>query len=381
MDPRLQTAKRPSLFASAAWHSIKSSHAPYRYALHGFLVGVALIAVNADALGFAQHQPQNVVSAATDSPVLQTQQSTDLSQSPVRKANYIVKSALPLAPAPQEAQAAQAIPVTEEKEVTLRLASVEIKPLAPTIREYIVVPNDTLSQIASKFDLTTMTLIWANNIPNPDSLKLGSTITIPPTSGVLHTIRKDDTLSSLATRYDVNTSDIIAYPFNEIPDPDTLRIGQKVMVPGGVKPVVRFERAVGATPPNGGTTPAATQLPGTQFQWPTSGPIFSWFSAAHRGLDISPAYGTPVYAAEAGVVVKLEYLDWGYGYYLIIDHENGYQTLYSHLSKAFAVPGQRVELREHIGNVGTTGQVTGPHLHFEMHHRGVAFDPLQALPR
>ena len=366
--------------------SIKSSHAPYRYALHGFLVGVALIAVNADALGFAE-QPQNVVSAAADSPVLQTQQSTDLSQAPARIANYLVKSALPLAPAPQEtqeapvAQAAQAIPITKEVEVTPRLASVENKPLAPSIREYIVVPNDTLSQIASKFDLTTQTLIWANNIPNPDSLKLGSTISIPPTTGVLHTVREDDTLSSLATRFDVDTSKILAYPFNEIPDPNTLRIGQKVMVPGGIKPVVRFERAVGATPPNGGATPAATQLAGTQFQWPTSGPIFSWFSAAHRGLDISPAYGTPVYAAEAGVVVKLEYLDWGYGYHLIIDHENGYQTLYAHLSKAFAVPGQRVELREHIGSVGTTGRVTGPHLHFEMHHNGVAFDPLQALPR
>ena len=244
------------------------------------------------------------------------------------------------------------------------------------IVDYTVKTGDTLSGIATQFDVTTATVAWANDIYNPDHLVPGGTLRIPPTSGALHKVGADDTLHYIARRYQVDVEDIIAHPLNSFVDPNSLSLGKEIMIPGGVTPA-----AIPA--PGSVARPGAAPVPphdGRSLHWPTRGPILSWFNGYHRGLDISPAYGTPVYAAERGRVVLVRYLRYGYGYYLIIDHGNGYRTLYAHMSSIYVRPGSTVYRGQNIGQVGSTGRSTGPHLHFEVHANGWAVDPYRFLP-
>jgi len=112
--------------------------------------------------------------------------------------------------------------------------------------------------------------------------------------------------------------------------------------------------------------------------WPVQGTItskFGWrWGSFHRGVDIGASSGTPVKAADSGVV---RFTGWngGYGNLVKIDH-GGVQTWYAHLSKITVSTGQRVGKGDVIGNVGSTGISSGPHLHFEVHVDGVAKDPL-----
>lgn len=288
------------------------------------------------------------------------------------------------------------VPVTDEKSSSVsRLASIGAKELGAGLTQtYTVKPNDTLSGIAAQFSLTTQTLIWANSITDPRSLKPESTVIIPPASGVLHTVKDGDTLLALAEKYRVEANDITSFSFNGLKNPDALVLGQQIMIPGGVKPADPPAVKVSTNPTStSAPSPASAsanrvlpaapepQVTGAPLQWPTYGPIYGWYGGGHKGLDISPPYGTPVYAAEGGVVVWVEYLNYGYGYNFLIDHGNGYQTLYAHLSEVLVAPGERISRGQHIGRVGTTGRVTGPHLHFEVWRNGVIINPLEVLPR
>ncbi len=259
-----------------------------------------------------------------------------------------------------------------------------------TIQQYTIQSGDTLSGIAEKFGLTTQSVIWANTFDNPNALPLGINIKVPPVSGVLHVVKSGDTLASIADRYKVEMSDIVGFRANKLADPNALVLSQEIMVPHGVKPIDALPATRLAS-----TSPATTSAPGPAqpvpaqpqaggaLQWPTYGPIFTFFSGGHRGLDISPPYGTPVYAAESGVVIEATtaYQYWAYGTTIIIDHGNGLQTQYSHLSALLVSPGQRVNRGDAVGRVGTTGVATGPHLHFEVHQSGAAINPLNFLPR
>lgn len=118
-----------------------------------------------------------------------------------------------------------------------------------------------------------------------------------------------------------------------------------------------------------------------EFQWPTYGPIYSWFSPRHQGLDITPPYGTPVYAAEEGIVVGTFDLRYSYGEHILVYHSGGSMTLYAHLSAMFPKIGNRVRKQEQIGRVGMTGYATGPHLHFELLQGCRQVDPLDYLRR
>lgn len=247
---------------------------------------------------------------------------------------------------------------------------------------YAVQPGDTLWDIASKFGVTATTLSWSNNISDPNSIKPGMELKIPPTSGVLHVVKDGDTLGGLAARYNVALEDIEGFEPNRISNRDALVLGMELTIPGGVKPVeVSGARLAASQPAPPPVAPVAPIASAGQLQWPTYGPIYGSFTAGHRGLDISPPYGTPIYAAESGVVAWVQYINWGYGYHFLVDHGNGVQTMYAHLSEILVEPGERVTRGQHIGRVGTTGRATGPHLHFEVHQSGVAVNPLNFLPR
>ena len=269
--------------------------------------------------------------------------------------------------------------------------AVTAKPL--TVATYEVQDGDTLSGIAAKFSITTQSLVWGNDIANPNALKPGSSLNIPPTSGVLHAVQDGETLAEMANRYHVSVEEILGFKANGIANPDTLKTGQLVMVPGGVKPadppVLRVATTNPAPAPARSAAPAAPAAPEIAppaptagvLQWPTHGPIFTFFSGRHRGVDISPPYGTPVYAADAGTVVSVGNFGDGYGLIVLIDHSNGYRTMYAHLSAALVGQGGFVVRGQNIGRVGVSGIATGPHLHFEVYRNGVPVDPLGVLPR
>ncbi|GAA6755352.1 MAG: M23 family metallopeptidase [Thermus sp.] len=94
----------------------------------------------------------------------------------------------------------------------------------------------------------------------------------------------------------------------------------------------------------------------------------------HDGLDFSAPYGAPVYATGGGVVARVGWMG-PYGLAVLLDHAEGYQTLYGHLSRVLVRPGERVEKGQVLGLVGSTGRSTGPHLHYSVYRQGVALDP------
>ncbi len=343
----------------------------HRFASHGFVLSVALLAVFASGFGLPKLLPATGEPARLELPSWPQPPRTGLPLDSERQ--NVQKVAVPIT---QTAAAA-----SSAKAQVARLQGVR-----NGVVPYAVQEGDTLSGIAAKFNVTTQTLIWSNEIASPDALKLGEEIRIPPTSGVLHRIKQGDTLLGIADKYKFEGDKFVAYANNELIDPNVLVVGQEIMVAGGVKPaepVAQVATRQPATPTQGGTVlpPAPQATGGGLFQWPTYGPIYGWFGGGHRGLDISPPYGTPVYSAEAGTVISMAYLSDGYGLHVLIDHGNGYRTLYAHLSESVVHAGDTVVRGQHIGRVGTTGRVSGPHLHFEVHAGGVAIDPLKTLPR
>lgn len=96
----------------------------------------------------------------------------------------------------------------------------------------------------------------------------------------------------------------------------------------------------------------------------------------HKGIDFTSPSGTPIYATGDGVVSRIERKRTGYGHNVKINHGYGYETLYAHMSKILVKPGQKIKKGQKIGLVGSTGTSTAPHLHYEVHYKGVARDPI-----
>ncbi len=272
------------------------------------------------------------------------------------------------------------------------------------VKIYEVADGDTLWAVAGRFNVTAETVMWANNIKNGDSLSIGQKLDIPPVSGALHTIQEGDTAIDIAKRYGIDVQALLAFEGNSIASPDKLSLGQRLVIPGGIKPQEQQEpklmvASAAAPPPSApapapalsvapppppppapapASAPAPARKSGLALQWPAYGPTSTY--GGHKGTDIGAAYGAAVVAAEAGVVTQAGELYDGYGIHVIIDHGNGFTTLYAHLSQALVRPGQAVGRGAQIGNVGLTGRTTGAHLHFEVRYGGVPRYALDYLP-
>ena len=248
---------------------------------------------------------------------------------------------------------------------------------------YTVSAGDTLFDIAERYHITADTLVWSNDLgDNPDLLRLGQQLIILPVNGVLHTVAPGDTLDTIAKKYSVQVSDIVGYAWNHLdPQNPTLTLGQKLIVPNGTGP----EPPKPASPPDeapleyGGPSANAPHGFG-RFIWPITGMITQGFWRYHRAIDIGSYIGNPIKAADAGYVAIAGWSNEGYGYYVVLDHRNGYQTLYAHMSRILVAAGQSVSQGETIGLVGSTGNSTGPHLHFEIHFDGIQENPFNYLP-
>lgn len=248
--------------------------------------------------------------------------------------------------------------------------------LRESIMIYKVQPGDTLYGIGQKFGIGGETVMWANEQEdNPDVLSIGQELIILPVSGVYHTVRKGDTVESIATKYHVEPSAITQFAMNGLKPPFELTVGEKIIVPGGQKPYV--PRTVAAY--QGPVPTDATRGTGI-FGWPASGLITQKYWGGHRAIDIAASTGTPIYAADSGYVVMLGYSRSGYGNMLVLDHGNGFQTLYAHLDGFNVRQGQSVKKGQKIATMGTSGRTTGPHLHFEIIKGGVQRNPIGILP-
>lgn len=135
------------------------------------------------------------------------------------------------------------------------------------------------------------------------------------------------------------------------------------------------DQAAGVTKILGEPTPSGDRSPGG-WVWPTAaGNLTQGFRSGHDGIDIGAPSGTAVFASRGGTVVIAGWNNGGYGQLVTMDHGGGFGTYYAHLSKILVTPGQRVAAGAVIGQVGSTGRSTGPHLHFEIRQNGTPVDP------
>lgn len=243
---------------------------------------------------------------------------------------------------------------------------------------HIVEDGETISSIAAKYSLRPETIFWENNLTERSQIRPGQEIRILPVDGIRHKVARGETIFTIAKRYGLDESQaqvIVDYPFNEFLNDETfdLVVGQSLMVPEGVKPTAI---ATGVTR-QGVMTPDAGSVSATgTFIWPATGRITQGYSFYHRAIDIANNGGGAILAADAGVVTTAGWVDnSGYGNRVMIDHGNGYSTLYAHMSAVQVQVGQRVNRGDVIGQMGSTGRSTGTHLHFEVRQGGALLSP------
>ena len=242
---------------------------------------------------------------------------------------------------------------------------------------YTVQPGDTVQGIAIMFSIQPETIMWSNPAVEdaPDYLRIGQELVILPIDGVYHPVVKGDTLDSIAKKYKTKIEDITGVSFNNLKSPDyVIEPGMKLIVAGGEKPFV--PKVVTAYT---GSIPQGARGTG-RFQWPVLGTLTQGYWWGHRALDLGAGTGTPVYAADGGFVSFAGWTDIGYGRLIVIDHANGYATYYAHLNSFKVTVGQRVQRGQLIGAVGSTGNSSGPHLHFEIRYNHSLLNPRLYLP-
>jgi len=255
--------------------------------------------------------------------------------------------------------------------------------------QYAVAPGDTLSDIADKFGISIATILWENNLTVHDFIKPGQTLTILPTSGITYKVKKGDTIAKIAAANGVDPNDIMNW--NNITDETALATGQSIIVPGGKiapPPAPKPKPKSIASPLQiFSKPPDAADNGTTDMVWPTTSHIVTqpygiWSlvdHGIHTGLDLGAPKGTPIFAADDGIVTHSgcgKSCASGYGYYVDIDHGNGITTRYGHTSARFVTVGQQVHRGETIALIGSTGHSTGPHLHFEVRVNGHYTNPL-----
>jgi murein DD-endopeptidase MepM/ murein hydrolase activator NlpD len=253
------------------------------------------------------------------------------------------------------------------------------------IIRYVVKAGDTLFGIAENFNLKPETILWGNFDvlqDDPHRLAPDQELRIPPVDGTLYEWHEGDGLTGVASFFGVEPQDILQWPGNQLdpnmdPQNPTIEAGSILIVPGGQRELIswsapritRSNPAVAKILGPGACGSIVDGVVGTgTFIYPTTTQYLSGYdySSVHPGIDLAGSTGNAIFASDSGVVVYSGWNDWGYGYVVVLDHGNGWQTLYAHLSVINAVCGQSVIQGDVIAGMGSTGNSSGPHLHFEM---------------
>jgi hypothetical protein len=258
------------------------------------------------------------------------------------------------------------------------------------ITTYTIKEGDTIFGIAEMFGLKPETILWGNYltlIDDPHNIRPGVELNIMPMDGTYHRWSEGEGLNGISSYYKITPDVIVNWPGNHL-DPATLgdyshpniEPGTMLFVPGGERAFVTW-----SAPRISRTNPGVARIlgPGScgtivdgavgtgAFIWPTVNHFLNGGydyspSTNHFGIDLPGSLGNAVYAADSGVVVYAGWNDWGYGNVIVIDHDGGWQTLYAHLNSLNVGCGYSVNQGDVIGGIGSTGNSSGPHLHFEM---------------
>lgn len=265
----------------------------------------------------------------------------------------------------------------------------------PAGRSYTVRAEDTLFSVALEMgmDLADMNCLISPTFTWAHPLVIGDTLIVPELPFYCHTIQPGDTLPALAAQYGVDPESIRNERWNQLRSGDLIS-GHNVRIPAQAGPletpphpmvnewtventeVGPLSRSVAEDP----AIPADWPYGSGRFVWPTYGWLTQGYRLGHSALDIAAPAGTPVTAADRGVVIRAGWSSVGYGQFVVIDHKIDYLTLYAHLDTISVQEGQVVGKGQLIGTVGSTGNSTGPHLHFEIRDFGQRIDPLSLLP-
>ncbi len=273
-------------------------------------------------------------------------------------------------------------------EPNIATTQISKRPRTDTIT-YAVQSGDTISTIAANFEVSVNTILWENGLTAFSLIRPGDILRIPPQTGVTHQVARGETLASIAQQYNVDINQILAA--NNLSINSKLAMGSKIFIPNGRKIVIEPKPIVHAQAPESERYTGlsvitniikgqnASPVSGNKMHWPTAVyTITQYFSWRHPAVDIAGPIGTPIYAADAGVI---EFEGWGTGYgnEIVIDHGGGKETRYGHMSKFIATKGEEVAKGQTIGLMGETGWATGPHVHFEVMINGVKYNPLNYI--
>jgi murein DD-endopeptidase MepM/ murein hydrolase activator NlpD len=270
-------------------------------------------------------------------------------------------------PAPADTdQALYALLVPEPAPPRNELSPVLLTSLKVTT--YRTQPGDSLSRIAARFKLNIDTLVSWNGIRDARSMAVGTQLTVPNADGLKYTVRRGDTLQRIALSSGVPLNSLLDW--NRLTS-SVISVGQELFLPGARMSANDLNRILGSL-----------------FRFPIFGRISSFFGERqdpftgverpHNGIDIVSRPLSPVLAAAAGTVADVGFNN-NFGNYVILKHPGFYQTLYGHLTRYLVSRGQAIRQGQEIGELGSTGYSTGPHLHFSIFRNGEAVDPLRFL--
>lgn len=232
--------------------------------------------------------------------------------------------------------------------------------------DYQVKDGDTLSGISKLYNIDVGTLISYNKIEDVRRIWIGANLKIPDIDGLPYIVRNGDSLESIAEKHGIPLNNIL--DANNL-DSEVISIGDQLFIPGAKISEYDYKKATG-----------------TLFLYPTSGRLsssygyrtdpFTGVRRMHYGLDIANRTGTDVKATMSGAVVVIADQPLGYGKYIVIRHDRGFQSLYGHLDTILVRKGQRVSQGQKIGKMGSSGRSTGTHLHFSLYKNNAPLNPL-----
>lgn len=344
----------------------------HRLSGHLILAGGALILI---ALGqfqwnTAETETEVVVATAVSSPIASAAE--ELAQTAIVTPTLVPQGLLPvindntLAPLPNP-------------------HTYQTKPPAHDFQMHEVARGETPNIIADKYGISADTLLGGNTWLSQESnqLQVGAQLVILPVNGVLHKVRAGETIESIAELYQVSAADIIAYGPNNLEFPFYRLIPETELVVPGASIGQFFFTAPKSVATNAAGEPQWKVFGTGTYIWPVNGRcITQLYNGFHPAIDVSSSEGSPVYASDTGTVTYASFAAgtyYDYGNLIVINHGNGFETFYAHLSSIGVFPGQTITQGEFIGFTGNTGRSSGPHIHFEIRDHDFRTNPLDRL--